>query len=91
MYYAFPNKDYKLPCIVLGKVNESGKEFADDDEILTEHNYEINIFSKTYEELEKITKDVTEKIKEIGFRREICYDIYEEKIKRKYIRIQIFL
>lgn len=87
--YSYPETFSKLPCITFYEANNSIINFTDDDEYLCEINYVIDIWAKSYEEIENIATKVNEKLKEIDFIREVSYDVPSEDIKHKFMRFKI--
>lgn len=77
-------KDF--PSLTFLFVNESGLDFADDEEVTTEFICQVDVWSKN--DYTDIVNQVKEKMKEIGFYRFIEYDDLEEdtKIYHKIIR-----
>ena len=87
--YSYPETFSNLPCITFYEINNSTVEFSDDDEYLSEINYVVDVWANDYEQLNNISVKVNEKLKEIGFIREISYDVLNENIKHKFMRFKI--
>ena len=65
---------------------EQGEEFADDEEIVTGHYIQVDVWSKgNYLE---VVNEVKERMKQAGFRRRSEYELYEKdtKIFHKVLR-----
>lgn len=65
---------------------EQGEEFADDEEIVTGHYIQVDVWSKgNYME---VVNEVKERMKQAGFRRRSEYELYEKdtKIFHKVLR-----
>ncbi|GIW49016.1 MAG: hypothetical protein KatS3mg079_492 [Caloramator sp.] len=58
---------------------ETGEEYEDDEETLTAHYVQIDIWSKN--DYEELVKKVKEKLTKIGFKRINEVDLYEEDTK----------
>lgn len=86
--YCYPETFSKLPCITFYEVNNLPK-FSDDEEYLCEINYVIDIWANEYAQVNNIAMIVCQKLNEIGFVREVSYDIPTENIKHKFIRFKI--
>lgn len=86
--YSYPETFASLPCITFYEVNNSIAKFTEDDEYLCEINYVIDIWAKSYEEIDNIAIKVNEKLKEIDFTREVSYDVPSEDIKHKFMRFK---
>ena len=56
---------------------------------MSEINYVVDVWADTYEQLSSIVARVNENMKEIGFIREISYDVPNENIKHKFMRFKI--
>lgn len=87
--YSYPETFTNLPCITFYEANNSITEFTEDDEYLSEINYVIDIWDSLYENINNIAIKVNEKLKEIGFIREVSYDVPSENIKHKFTRFKI--
>ena len=63
-----------------------GEEYEDDNEVLTAHYVQVDIWSKT--DYTNIVKEVKEKLIEVGFKRLSEVDLYEKdtRIYHKGIR-----
>ena len=87
--YSYPETFSNLPCITFYEVNNSTVEFSDDDEYLSEINYVVDVWANDYEQLNSVSIKVNENMKEIGFIRELSYDVPNENIKHKFMRFKI--
>ena len=65
---------------------EQGEEFADDEEIITGHYVQIDIWSKG--NYNRVVNEVKERMKKVGFRRRTEHEFYEKdtKIFHKVLR-----
>lgn len=87
--HSFPETFSKLPCITFYEANNSIKEFSEDDEYLSEINYVVDIWANSYKQINDIAIEVAQKLKDIGFIREVSYDVPSEEIKHKFMRFKI--
>lgn len=72
--------------IVFIEYNQASRMNADDEELLTKHFFQVDVFSKgNYLQL---VKDVKQRMKEAGFGRMFESETYEEEMKmyRKILR-----
>lgn len=65
-----------FPSLTFTIIDESGEVFADDKEIETSHSCQVDVWSKG--DYTQLSKDVKEKMLEIGYGRYAEYDDYEK-------------
>lgn len=66
----------KPPYVTYAFIDEWGKDFAENDEIATNHSIQVDIFSRTdYTELEKKIKQI---MKLNNYYRTSAFDLYED-------------
>lgn len=72
--------------IVFLEYNQASRMNADDEEVITKHFYQVDVFSKgNYNQL---VDDVKERMKEVGFSRMFESETYDEDMRmyRKILR-----
>ena len=89
VFFSYPNSFTKLACISFYEANNSIHKMADDKECLSEVNYVVDIWASTSIESGKVALSVNEKLEELGFLREVSYDVPEENIRHKFMRFKI--
>lgn len=91
VFFSYPNSFINLPCVSFYEVNNSICELADDKELLSEVNYVIDVWANSSTKTGEIALLVNEKLVEIGFLREVSYDVPDENIKHKFMRFKIII
>ncbi|MDD4292166.1 MAG: hypothetical protein PHX51_08060 [Clostridia bacterium] len=78
VYYAYPQKFTSLPVVSFYELSNSVGSAADDDELMSNISFSVDIWAKTPEETHRIGASVNSAMATLGFVRDGSYDLYED-------------
>ncbi len=91
IFFSYPKTFTSLPLISFYEINNSIYAFAEDAEYASEINYVIDIWANSSDETNDIALLVNEKMNDLGFIREVSYDIPDENVAHKFMRFKIII
>jgi hypothetical protein len=78
--YAYPQAWNTVPVISFWESQNNELDHADDAELLSTVQFNIDIWAETPEETHAISAAINTQMQAISFRRTGCYDLYEGEV-----------
>ena len=79
-FYAYPQAWETVPVVAFWESGNTENEHADDAELTSRIEYNLDIWAETPEETHAISAAINTQMQAISFRRTGCYDLYEGEV-----------
>ena len=89
--YAYPDEDAQYPCVSYYENGNSDWERADAEEYLTELTYQVDVWTRDILQADTLTALIDAGFSDIGWKRQICYDIPEPGLCHRTMRFRALI